>query len=243
MITKGICLAGGSGTRLRPLTSNYINKQILPIYDKPMIFYPLNTLVQAGIQEILIITTVESIDNFKDLLGNEFKGAKLFFAIQEKPDGLAQALLIAEDFLNGEGCVFILGDNVILDEGIEYYIKDACVQDTGGVIFGYKSNTPEKFGVIVYKDHKVVGIVEKPKMFISNKIVIGLYVYDKRCVDFARNLTKSARGEYEITDINNKYIESGELKLYCYVKEWYDCGNFDALLDCAIKVRERQNAI
>lgn len=224
---RGIILSGGSGTRLRPLTK-ITSKQLLPIYHRPMIYYPLNTLVKAGIKEIMIIVSPERAGDYLNLLGSgkDF-GVKFTYEIQDKPEGLAQAFIIGKNFIDDEDVAMILGDNIFEDDFSEE-IKNF---KGGAKVFAKEVPDPERFGVVKFDENrKAEKIVEKPKEFLSNYAVTGLYIYDKRVVEVASNLKPSARGELEITDLNNWYLEKGELEVAMVEGEWLDAGTFDSLL-------------
>ena len=240
---KGIILAGGAGTRLSPLTK-IISKQLLPVYDKPMIYYPISTLVSAGIGDILIITTKKDQKSFKLLLGNGSDlGVKISYEIQEKPEGIAQAFQIADEWLENSSSILILGDNLFFGNGLEELIKKAINNNIGASLFGYEVKDPDKFGVIEFdKDHNVKRIIEKPEKFISNWAVTGLYIYDSNAPSFSRNLNKSSRGEYEITDLNMIYLSQGNLKVTLLDQnyKWLDTGSFDSLLEAAQYVKENE---
>ena len=225
---KGIILAGGSGTRLYPLTK-ITSKQLLPVYDKPMIFYPLNTLLKAGIKEILIIVAPDHPGDFLKLLGSgkEF-GAKFTYEIQDKPEGLAQAFLIGKDFIADDNVTLILGDN-IFEDNFSKAIKNF---KRGGHVFAKEVSDPERFGVVKFDSKgKAIQIEEKPKKFLSPYAITGLYVYDNRVIEVAKSLKPSKRGELEITDLHNWYLKRGELKVDIVKGYWRDAGTFDALLD------------
>ena len=243
---KGIVLAGGTGSRLYPLTS-VISKQLLPVYNKPMIFYPISTLMLAGIREILIITTPEDLDLFKKLLGDGFQwGVEFSYQTQKSPDGLAQAFLIAEDFINGDKCALILGDNIFYGPNIEKLLINANMNEDGATLFIHSVEDPERYGVAEYLNNKVLSIEEKPIKPKSNNVVTGLYFYDANVVEYAKNLKPSKRGELEITDLNNIYLESNNLFVeilgsqYC----WLDAGTHDSLLEAGqfvSSIEKKQN--
>lgn len=224
---RGIILSGGSGTRLRPLTK-ITSKQLLPIYHRPMIYYPLNTFVKAGIKEIMIIVSPERAGDYLNLLGSgQDFGVKFTYEIQDKPEGLAQAFLIAKNFIDDEDVAMILGDNIFEDDFSEE-IKNF---KSGAKIFAKEVSDPERFGVVKFDENKKAEkIVEKPKEFLSNYAVTGLYIYDHRAVEAASSLKPSLRGELEITDLNNWYLEKGELEVAMVNGEWLDAGTFDSLL-------------
>ncbi len=240
---KGIILAGGAGTRLSPLTK-IISKQLLPVYDKPMIYYPISTLVSAGIEDILIITTKKDQKSFKLLLGNGSDlGVKISYAIQEKPEGIAQAFQIAEEWLENSSSILILGDNLFFGDGLEKLIKKAINNNNGASLFAYEVKDPEKFGVIEFDtDHNVKRIIEKPEKFISNWAVTGLYIYDNNAPSYSRNLNKSNRGEYEITDLSMIYLSQDNLKVTLLDQnyKWLDTGSFNSLLEAALYVKENE---
>lgn len=224
---RGIILSGGSGTRLRPLTK-ITSKQLLPIYHRPMIYYPLNTFVKAGIKEIMIIVSPERAGDYLNLLGSgkDF-GVKFTYEIQDKPEGLAQAFIIGKNFIDDEDVAMILGDNIFEDDFSEE-IKNF---KGGAKIFAKEVSDPERFGVVKFDENrKAEKIVEKPKEFLSNYAVTGLYIYDRRVVEAASSLKPSPRGELEITDLNNWYLEKGELEVAMVKGEWLDAGTFDSLL-------------
>ncbi len=233
---KGIILAGGSGTRLYPVTS-VVNKQLLPVYDKPMIYYPLSVLMLAGIREILIITTSHDIASFKALFGDgDAFGLRLDYAVQERPDGLAQAFQIGEDFIGTDNVCLVLGDNIFYGQGFTTTLRSASQRDSGATIFGYAVNDPENFGVVEFgPDQRAISLEEKPTSPRSRFAVPGLYFYDSDVVDIARSVEPSARGELEITSVNQAYLERGDLHVEQLGRgfAWLDTGNFDTLLSAA----------
>ena len=236
---KGIILAGGSGTRLYPITKA-ISKQLMPIYDKPMIYYPLSTLMMAGIREILIITTKEDNPQFKRLLGDGSQlGCRFEFAVQEIPNGLAQAFVIGADFIGTDKVALVLGDNIFYGTGLDKKLQTLS-EVNGGYVFAYHVSDPERYGVVEFdKDMNALSIEEKPLQPKSNYAVPGLYFYDNDIVKIARELKPSKRGEYEITDVNRKYLENGNLKVALLDKgtAWLDTGTFDSLSDASEFVR------
>ena len=235
---KGIILAGGSGTRLYPLTM-VTSKQLLPVYDKPMIYYPLSTLMLAGIKDILIISTPQDLPNFERLLGDGSRyGVSLSYKVQPSPDGLAQAFLLGEEFIGDEPCAMVLGDNIFYGNGFRKLLQEAVKNGEEGraTIFGYYVNDPERFGIVEFDENgKVISVEEKPKQPKSNYCITGLYFYDKRVVEYAKTITPSARGELEITDLNRIYLECGDLnvKLLGRGFAWLDTGTMDSLLEAS----------
>lgn len=235
---KGIILAGGSGTRLYPLTT-VTSKQLLPVYDKPMIYYPLSVLMMAGIRDILIISTPVDTPRFMQLLGDGRKfGIRLSYAVQDRPDGLAQAFVIGEDFIGNDDVAMILGDNIFAGHGLQEKLLEAVTlveeNESGAVVFGYYVDDPHRFGIVEFdKDWKAISIEEKPEYPKSNYCVTGLYFYNNKVVEYAKNLEKSERGEYEITDLNRKFLNDNELDVQILGQgfSWLDTGTHDSLAE------------
>ncbi|MGN0242594.1 MAG: glucose-1-phosphate thymidylyltransferase RfbA [Lachnospiraceae bacterium] len=231
---KGIILAGGSGTRLYPLTK-VTSKQLLPIYDKPMIYYPLSILMNAGIREILIISTPEDLPRFERLLGDGHQfGIALSYKVQPSPDGLAQAFVLGEEFIGTDSVAMVLGDNIFHGHGLKKKLREAVARETGATIFGYYVEDPERFGIVEFDGQgRVISIEEKPEYPKSNYCVTGLYFYDNRVVEYAKSLKPSKRGEYEITDLNRIYLENGELEVEILGQgfTWLDTGTHESLVE------------
>lgn len=245
---KGIILAGGSGTRLYPLTM-VTSKQLLPVYDKPMIYYPMSVLMMAGIRDILIISTPKDLPNFERLFGDGSSlGINLSYKVQPSPDGLAQAFILGEEFIDGDSCAMVLGDNIFYGDGLGKHLKEAAARQDGATVFGYYVNDPERFGIVEFDGNgKAISIEEKPEHPKSNYCVTGLYFYDKNVCEYAKSIKPSARGELEITDLNRIYLEKGNLNVVTLGRgyAWLDTGTMDALSEATefIKVVENRQGI
>ena len=240
LFMKGIVLAGGSGTRLYPLTQ-VTSKQLLPIYDKPMIYYPLSILMEAGIKDILIISTPDDTPRFEELLGDGSQfGISLQYKVQPSPDGLAQAFILGEEFIDGDSCAMILGDNIFHGHGLSKRLRAAANKTSGATVFGYYVDDPERFGVVEFgPSGEVISLEEKPQIPKSNYAVTGLYFYDNKVCDYVKSLKPSARGELEITDLNNIYLRRGELKVELFGRgfAWLDTGTHDSMMQAGQYVR------
>lgn len=238
-MTKGIILAGGNGSRLHPVTMS-VSKQLLPVYDKPMIYYPLSALMLAGINDILIITTPEDQHSFVRLLGDGSKfGIRLSYLVQKKPEGLAQGLIIAEEFVDNNPVALALGDNIFWGNGLSAMLRRAVERPNGATVFGYQVNDPERFGVIEFdRDFCVISLEEKPKFPKSNYAIAGLYFYDEKVVELAKTIVKSPRGEFELTSLNNIYMKKGSLHVELMGRgfAWLDAGTPDSLLEASVFV-------
>ncbi|PCI36718.1 MAG: glucose-1-phosphate thymidylyltransferase [Elusimicrobia bacterium] len=243
---KGIILAGGSGTRLYPLT-RAVSKQLVPIYDKPMVYYPLSVLMMAGLRDVLVITTPHEQEGFKRLLGDgAWLGMNIQYAVQEKPNGISQAFVIGKEFIDGDSCALVLGDNIFFGDRLPERLRESAGREKGATVFGYMVKDPERYGVVSFDSAgQAQTLEEKPEKPKSNFAVTGLYFYDERVVEFAESLTPSSRGEYEITDLNRKYLELGELHVERLGRgyAWLDTGTHESLLSASnfiYTIEERQ---
>lgn len=243
---KGIILAGGTGSRLYPLT-HVVSKQLLPIYDKPMVYYPLSTLMLAGIRDLLVISSPQDISHFESLLGSgEQLGIKISYAVQEKPEGLAQSFIVGREFIGNDRVALVLGDNIFYGQGFRGMLKRAAAQETGATVFGYPVKDPERYGVVAFDANGTpVELIEKPTNPPSNYAVPGLYFYDNQVVEIAANLQPSERGEYEITDVNREYLSRGQLRLEKFTRgfAWLDTGTHETLIqagDFVQTIEQRQ---